>query len=199
MAINYKGGKGIPAPSGGSRKSNTDLPEMITHGGGSSARRDRNRTIAAAETGIEAQQDYVSGGQQAMQTVRGLLSGGLGDDEHFKAVSGEQMRLNMNRLRASGKSRAPRAFGEALGHAQFSGMQAALSPYDSRINRGVAATGVQADMYQEQAGAYEEYAAAKRKKKGALFGGTAQAISGYFSGNYASMGEGIGTAYSAGK
>ena len=163
------------------------------------ARRAKTRRVASAQTGVDAQEGYASGGQQAMKTVRGLLSGGLGDDEHFKATSKESMRLSMNKLRASGKSRAPRAFSEALEGAQFSGMQAALSPYEGRINRGIAAQGVQSDMYMEQASAYEDYGAAKRKNKGAFLQGTAQAISGYFSGNYEEMGEGIGTAYSAGR
>ena len=164
-----------------------------------SARRDRDKALRAADQAIEGQQPYTTGGQQAMGTVRGLLSGGLGDDEHFKAVSSENMRREMNMLRARGKSRAPRAFSEALQRSTGAGMNAALSPYTSRINRGFKAAGATSGFYQDKAGTMMTYADEKRRRKNAFYKGGAQAVSGYFSGNYAAMGEGIGDMYGASK
>lgn len=160
-------------------------------------RSDRDRVIGAAETGVVKQQPYTQGGSQAMQTVRGLLSGGLGDDEHFKAVSGENMRREMNMLRARGKSRAPRAFSEALQRSTGAGMNAALDPYKSRINRGFKAAGAQAGFYQEKAGAMNRYAEQKSRRKNAFLQGGAQAIAGFATGNYPAAAGGLAGMYSA--
>ena len=191
MAIGYnKGGKG-----------NFDVDQLqsmpITRGGGSGARGDKNRTLYAADQGIEGQKPYTQGGSQAMQTVRGLLSGGLGDDEHFKSVSGERMRREMNMLRSEGKSRAPRAFSEALQRSTGAGMNAALDPYKSRINRGFRAAGAQAGFNQEKAGAYMRYAEQKGRRKNAFLQGGAQAITGFATGNYPAAAGGLAGMYSA--
>ena len=161
-----------------------------------SARRDRDRTLAAADTGIQAQQQYSAGGQQAMKTVRGLLSGGLGDDAHFKAVQGEEMRLAGNRMRAQGKT-TNRGFSEALAGATMKGMSSALQGYQGRVQRGNRANMAQANLYGEKAGAYEQYAIAKSRKKNAFLKGGAQMITGAITGNYPAAAEGAMGMYKA--